>query len=449
MVVNALAAVANPTSAPANGDPGVVRRFLAWASRASAEERADGFSALARAYLHSDLTDSLRAESVIALTSALDDPSALVRRALAEAFAGAADAPRHIVLALARDQSDVACVVLARSPAIDDAELVDCVAIGDTSARIAIARRARLSAGVAAAIAEVGETSAAIALAGNLDADIGPNVLRRLFERFGEDARVREALLDRDHLPVEMRAQLAAAAADALARCAASHEWLNPGRADRIAREAREQAFVSIALSSSEAQLAELVAWLRKSGALTVALLMRALMSGDSTLLRQSLVEMSGLPERRVAGFLRDWRGQGFASLYAKAGLPAHFLPAFRAALGALAADPASGGGQISYALTSRVIRACEELASPALAPILAMLWRFAGEGAREDAREYAAEAVVAEPAPRLPLIEPEAWEDEAPPVLLLDVEGANENFAPAVELDLEPPEEAAIADAA
>ena len=71
--------------------------------------------------------------SNLASSAVLDDhPSALVlRRALAEALASAAEAPRHIVLALAADQADVACVVLGRSPVLEEAELIDCAAVGD------------------------------------------------------------------------------------------------------------------------------------------------------------------------------------------------------------------------------------------------------------------------------------------------------------------------------
>ncbi len=122
-----------------------MRRFLAWAARAYPHERADAVNALARAYLHSPLPPEARADAEIALTRMLDDPEPLVRRALAEAFAGAHEAPRHIVLALAADVSEVARVVLAQSPLLGDADLVDCAGYGDAVAQRAIARRARLS----------------------------------------------------------------------------------------------------------------------------------------------------------------------------------------------------------------------------------------------------------------------------------------------------------------
>lgn len=435
VVVNALVAVANTPPLHVAGSS-LVRRFLAWTARAGADERAAGISALARAYLYSDMPASVRAEAVMALTSALDDPSALVRRALAEAFASAADAPRHIVLALANDQSEVARVVLARSPLLRNAELVDCAAVGDAAAQTAIARRPRLGAPVAAALAEIGEVAAVIALLGNPGAEIGVGSLKRVFERFRDEPLAREALLGRQGLPAWLRAELVCATAADLARLTAGAAWLGARRSDRVARESREQAFVEIALSCPEAELPELVSWLRANDALTVALLMRSLMCGDSQLLRQSLIDMSGLPPRRVAGLLRDWRGHGFRALYGRAGMPAHFLPAFSAAVALAETSPVEPSGQVDYDRTTMLIRALEARADPALAPVLAMLWRFASEGARGQAREFALDATLeVAPDESVSYLEPI---DFAPGIAAIEASAAVPLIAPLIELDLE-----------
>ena len=140
---------------------------------------------------------------------------------------------------------------------------------------------------------------------------------------------------------------------------------------------------------------------------------------------------------RRVAGFVRDFRGHGFASLYAKAGLPAHLLAAFRAALGILAANPCEGGRQVSYRMTTNLITACEAMNDPALSPLLAMLWRLAGESARDDAREFAREAAEPEVLPLLETLELPELEAAAPPVVI-DIQGVNDSEAPPVELEPE-----------
>src|SRR5271163_829277 len=231
LFVIALDAASNPASDPIVGEADIVRRFLSWMQRARTEERADAVSALARAYLHSRLPEAVRSEAVVALTSVLDDPSALVRRALAEALASASNAPRHIVLGLASDQSEVSRIVLALSPVLDDSELVDCAAIGDAAAQIAVARRPHLPPGVADTLAEMGERPAVLALAGNLDAELTNAALRRIFDRFGEDPAVREKLSMRAGLPAALRVDIAAATSRALAQVASSRDWLNPRRA--------------------------------------------------------------------------------------------------------------------------------------------------------------------------------------------------------------------------
>ena len=213
--------------APYFAKPDIVRRFLAWTQRASEEERAEAASALARAYLYSDLTPSLRDEAALAMTAQLDDPSGLVRRALAEALGSASQAPRHLILALAGDEPHVAAAVLQRSPVLTDADLVDCAAAADVIAQSALARRPNLSPGVAAALAEVGEREAILTLIGNREVELRAGALDRIVQRFGDDAEVREALLQRPSLPANLRARIAVAAAKDLS--VATAQWLPRG----------------------------------------------------------------------------------------------------------------------------------------------------------------------------------------------------------------------------
>ena len=72
----------------------IVRQFISWIRHAPAGERAEATRALARAYLISDLSDDDRVAAEGALLLMLDDPSPLVRQAMAQVFArsGAASA---------------------------------------------------------------------------------------------------------------------------------------------------------------------------------------------------------------------------------------------------------------------------------------------------------------------------------------------------------------------
>ena len=249
---------------------------------------------MARAFLHSDLERPARADATAAMIALLDDPSVEVRRALAEAVAGACDAPRHLVVALANDEPKVAAPVLARSPLLTDAELVDCAATGDCVVQCAIARRPGLSAGPAAALAEVGGREAARALLANATARLTPGTLRRLFARFGHDAEIREALLARPGLPASLKVDLVLATAHALAQFVGSVGWLGAKRAERIAREARDAALVSVAADCELKERAEFMRTLRQRGALTMALLLRSLLEGERGLASAAFAELSG-----------------------------------------------------------------------------------------------------------------------------------------------------------
>lgn len=384
----------------------IVRNFLSWAQTAPAAQRAEGAGALARAYLYSDLDAHARRETEIALMSLLDDPSPLVRKALADNFASAADAPHAIVSALASDQSDIASPVLSRSPLLTEAELIDCAAIGDAFAQSAIALRARVPAGVCAALAEVGAREAAISLAVNPGADLPEFSMRRMVERFGDDGEMREALLSRPWLPATVRNDLVNATAASLTAFVVDCGWLTGERAKRLTREARDKANVIIVAEAAERDgrqgVRDLVAHLRASNQLTATLVLRSLLSGNRDLFEAALAELSGLREERVAGLVRDFRGAGFAALYARAGLLEKYLPAFRAALEAQReyADVNGGEAKLSLVMIERVLTACEEINGGELDKLMALLRRFEMEAALEEARieaaRFAAEAEAA-----------------------------------------------------
>ena len=373
----------------------IVRRFLAWAQNAPAAARAEGAGALARAWLYSDLSPEDRREAIVALTSLLDDSAIAVRRALSDVLAAHPQAPRHIVSMLAADHSDVALPVLARSPLLSDAELIDCATIGDILCQCAVASRQGLSAGVSAALAEIGGPDAAIMLARNETADLTQPVLRRLIERFWDDGAVREAILARPNLPAVLRAELVAATARALSAFVTACSWLPEERARRATREAAERAHLIIAgddAADSVQGLAELVGHLRRSGQLTPGFILRALLAGHLTLCEVALCDLSGLPIKRVSGLMRDHRNVGFSALLTRAGLPASIFPALRAAIAAFedAGLTPSLTGRLSRQVVERALSACEHLAPEDSGRVLALLRRFEAEAAVEEARDEA-----------------------------------------------------------
>lgn len=371
----------------------IVRRFLLWARTANAEARASGAQALAGAYLRSGMSNEDRREAETALIFLVDDPSPLVRRAIAEEMAASPRAPRTLILSLIADQSDVGALVLAHSPLLREADLVDAAAVGDALAQRAIALRPHLPLSVAAALAEVGCEEALLTLAANRTAEIPDFSFERMFERMPDAGALREALLARADLPAGLRQAIAAKMSEALADFVSGCGWLTPERSARLAREATERVAVALAAGGEESDAPAIVEVLRAHGRLTPGLMLRSLLSREPALAEAAFVMLSDLPAARVAALLRDKRGAGLTALYRKAGLPAALQPAFSAAILALNAhgfDQGNSGRGIDRSILSQVLIACEALDGPEGDALMGLLRRIDAEAARDEARVMA-----------------------------------------------------------
>ncbi|HVV39802.1 MAG TPA: DUF2336 domain-containing protein [Nitrobacter sp.] len=394
----------------------IVRQFISWVRTASAGERAEATRSLARAWLISDLSEDDRAAAEGALLMQLDDPSPLVRQAMAEVFAHSTAAPAAIVQALSNDQVSVARPILEYSPLLIDADLVDIVATGCSEVQCAVARRVNLPVSVSAAIAEVGSAAATLELIENPGAELAPLSWDRIVERHGHLAAIREAMLAFDDLPAATRLTLIAKLSDTLTRFVVARNWLSADRAERIAGEARERSTVNIAARARGGEMCGLIRHLRATGQLTAGLILRSLLSGNLDLFEQALVELSGLPPARVSSLVHERGGPGLSALLTRAGLPESTFPAFRAALEASGeigfVGTVGGATRLRRRMVERVLTLCETAATDVSEPLLILLRRFATESAREEARVFCddlvaeadAEPLSADPPPLEPL---------------------------------------------
>src|SRR5690606_33245717 len=100
---------------------------------------------------------------------------------------------------------------------------------------------------VSAALAEIGTPMACAVLVRNPHAELTPGTFSRLTERYGEDASLRDALLDRADLPVAERQKLMLKLADSLGQTAVSKFCLGEERVRRMTQDACERATLALA----------------------------------------------------------------------------------------------------------------------------------------------------------------------------------------------------------
>lgn len=299
----------------------VVRHFLKWVDTARVHERAAAASALARAYADNQLPFEDRCAAEAALTLLLEDPSSKVRMAIAEALSMSRLAPPQIIAALASDQPEIASLVLARSPLFTDADLIDRVASSVGAVQSVIAGRPHVSMALSAALAEIGEAEACTALLANSGADIASLSFRRLAERLGHVARVREALLADTRLPSDCRHTLLVKVGEALSQSPLVAALIGAARAERLTRDACVRASITLIDAIRLEEHAALVEHLRLRGDLTTGFIVRMVTHGKIDFFGSVLVALAAQNETRVTALLAGGRDVALCALFRSAGL--------------------------------------------------------------------------------------------------------------------------------
>ncbi len=379
----------------------IVHQFLQWVETAPFERRPEAAFALGRAYLSSEHDEDVRNGMEAALTVLLDSASPDVRFAIADALAASAQAPRHVIVTLAADQAHIAAIALARSPLLIDSELVDIVAAASEPLQIAVASRPLVSSTVSASIAEVGERDACLALVANIGATIAPISFRRMVERFGEDAEIREAMFARADLTPDVHQMLIRHLGDLLGDMIVTRSWVSEARAKTVTRDACDRATVAIAAETETADLPALVEHLRITGQLTTALLLRAVCAGNVDFFEAGLAVLAHVPQQRVSNLVRAGRATALRAICAKAGLPRLAFDGFSAALDtwrriAEEEDEPDDRYRFTREIVDAVIVRYADITEGEANELAAMLRRFAADQARDAAREYAREASAA-----------------------------------------------------
>ena len=299
----------------------VVSHFLKWMDTAKVGERAAAAAALASAYVNREMPFEDRCAAEAALTLLLDDPSSKVRLALAEALSMSVHAPLQIIAALAADQPDVAGVVLARSPLLTDADLIDRVASGSSAIQKLVADRPVVSMSLSAAIAEVGEAEACVVLLQNYGADIATLSFRRMAERFGHDANVREALVADLRLPSDCRHLLLVKLGEALKASPFVMALMGAARAEKVTRDACIKSSLTLIEGTRANEHMALVEHLRLRGDLTASFIIRILAHGKVDFFGAALVVLTGRDEPRVRALLSAGQDVALTALLRSAGL--------------------------------------------------------------------------------------------------------------------------------
>lgn len=332
----------------------------------------------------------------MAMSYLLDDPSPKVRQALAEALSSSENAPRPIVIALAEDQAEIACMVILSSPVLTEADLVDLIGRGSSLTRSIVAARADLSPGACAALSEIGGACEVAIMLESGSAQMTPFSIRRVCDRFKGDEEIRNLLLERYDLPADVRHSLVLQVGEALVSAGIITHALSLARAREIIQDASDAATTQIAGNVSGQDVRLLVEHLRQQSKLTAAFLLQLLCTGKLDFFAGAIANLSGLEERRVRSILATGRHHAVRALFQSSGLSGRMLDVFIEAthLWRQASEMPYGGAvqQVATRLLEKFARA---EADTTLSEMLGMVEKLQIVDQRQRARSFAQDMIA------------------------------------------------------
>ncbi|MGK7868522.1 DUF2336 domain-containing protein [Falsiroseomonas sp. E2-1-a20] len=302
------------------GTPAAVARLLA--EDANAEVRRVLAARIATLAPSLDTRARTRVTRLTAATLALlvEDTEVEVRAAIANAVREMPDAPRELILRLARDAAmPVAEQVIRLSPMLTEQDLLELIADPPAPAtRRAVARRPALTEPVTEAIAATADTPAIAALLANPSAAIREATLDHLVAGAGQHTSWQAALVRRPRLPANAARLLGEMVASHLLGVLAARSDLPAELTQRL----RDQVAARLAAEQADAD--------------GEAELFYAARTGDRDLLLQRLAEAAGATEARVEAALALRSGRAIAGLCHSAGWSAPLAAEVQTVLGGL-----------------------------------------------------------------------------------------------------------------
>jgi len=328
-----------------------------------ADERVRALLARKLAVLVPGLADAgkaaLQAHAHRLLMVLAEDEAVRVRAAIADAVKAMPEAPRELILRLARDiEFRVREPVIRFSPLLTDADLLALLADAPLAA-LAVARRPGLGAAVADAVAASADNAVIRALLENRSAQIREATLDAVIARAAEQPDWHAPLVRRPHLPP----RAAMALSGIVATCLLEELSLRADLPTELAEKLRVLVAGRLGAGDSPAAhgsdltaedaLAEARA-LASEGHLSEEAVLSAAGRGEAKRASALLAVAASLPVRAVDRAIQLRSAKGLVSLAWKAGFTMRAASALQPLLARLAPDavlPAGPGGGFPLAL--------------------------------------------------------------------------------------------------
>jgi uncharacterized protein (DUF2336 family) len=296
------------------------QRYMELSHSGDSEERGQAAHLAAMAYLSHRGPADEQAALYAALISFLDDRSVKVRAALAYGLLHSEHAPRPLMLALAQDAPVISRAVVQFSPVLLDADLIGILRSGDPSMLCVMTARPALSLRVARALLALEDADIVFRVLERADLALPEDALAACTQRWGEDARLRGALLKRADLPAISRLALVDEVRKALMGTRIVKGAIQPRRLERLMRDACDSATTVIGEREAGRGRTDFVAAIVDDERVNTRLMLHAIVHGHVLFYADCLAKLASTPRAKVFTLLDTGSRAALHALFTRCG---------------------------------------------------------------------------------------------------------------------------------
>jgi uncharacterized protein (DUF2336 family) len=294
--------------------------------------------------LRDEDTPLLEREQVIPVIEKLAvDREVEVRTELFGALRDVGELPADVVFSLAASEDDLAMEFIRLSVALDAAQMMAVLKVGDAKRQAAVACRPDISQAAVDFILEKAHPEAVLAIFDNIAVELRDADYRRLYGRFALTPQIMDRLLDDARLPSDVRVMQARRVSSRMRQYLAEMPWTQDARSFEPVDETEELTMLAILEGCRESEASALLHFMADKDIITPSLIIRACCIGRMTAVVSVMAHLTNMPRTKMRDLMFVRQGSALRSALLKSGLPPAAFAVFTAACDLAAAADEEG----------------------------------------------------------------------------------------------------------
>jgi uncharacterized protein (DUF2336 family) len=369
------------SSAKRNSAGAELERAEAVLSGAGPETRTETAAAIAKEFASGTMTNRERQIATRILGLMARDIEVRVREAVAQHVKSCPYLPDDLARTLANDIETVALPVIQYASVLSEADLLAIIDSGSVEKQLAVAKRQTISESVSDALVDTGNAKVVGALLANHGAEIAERSYGKVLDRFPDDVRIHELVVERPTLSLATTERLIACVSIELRERVLARHGFGGELAEELIRQGREGALTrSVVADRKEGEVEGVINRLKAKGELTPTLVLRALCEGDIHLFEAAMAALADMTVDNARTFLHERGPGGLRMVFRNTGMPQPMFRPIQLGIEEIrtlrAASPAPTAAEISCRIVDRLVEEYEGLPNGGLEPLMSELSR-------------------------------------------------------------------------